>query len=107
MYRYDPPGGKKTYRPWDPKRRKHTPPDPRPLYNLPGIAQAWTVVLVEGEKCAEALIQAGICATTAMNGANAPVDKTNWSPLAGKAVLIWPDHDTPGRTYAEHAAPAL
>jgi len=107
VYRYDPPGGKKEFRPWDAKRRKMAPPEPRPLYNQPAIRDANTVVLVEGEKCAQALIDAGICATTAMHGANAPVEKTDWSPLAGKNVLIWPDRDKPGWTYAMTAADAL
>ena len=107
VYRYDPPGGKKEFRPWDAKRRKMAPPEPRPLYNQPGITLASEVILVEGEKCAQALIDAGICATTAMHGANAPVDKTDWSPLAGKSVLIWPDRDKPGWNYAMTAADAL
>jgi putative DNA primase/helicase len=54
VYRYDPPGRKKEFRPWDAKRRKMAPPDPRPLYNQPGLAAAGHVVLVEGEKCAQA-----------------------------------------------------
>ena len=107
VYRYDPPGQKKQFRPWDAKRRKMTPPDPRPLYNQPGMLNAAQVVLVEGEKCAQTLIDAGIVATTAMHGANAPVDKTDWSPLAGKAVLIWPDRDKPGWEYATQAAQAI
>ncbi|MDI4092169.1 phage/plasmid primase, P4 family [Stenotrophomonas pavanii] len=107
VYRYDPPGQKKQFRPWDAKRRKMTPPDPRPLYNQPGMASAAQVVLVEGEKCAQALIDAGIVATTAMHGANAPVDKTDWSPLSGKSVLIWPDRDKPGWEYATLAAQAI
>ena len=107
VYRYDPPGGRKEFRPWDAKRRKMAPPDPRPLYNQPGLLQATQVVLVEGEKCAQGLIDAGIVATTAMHGANAPVDKTDWSPLAAKAVLIWPDRDKPGWDYATHAAQAI
>ncbi len=106
VYRYDPPGGKKQFRPWDAKRRKMAPPDPRPLYNQPGMTSTAQVVLVEGEKCAQALIDAGIVATTAMHGANAPVEKTDWSPLAGKAVLIWPDRDKPGWEYATQAAQA-
>jgi putative DNA primase/helicase len=107
VYRYDPPGRKKEFRPWDAKRRKPAPPEPRPMYNQPGIAVADQVVLVEGEKCAQALVDAGICATTAMHGANAPVEKTDWSPLAGKAVLIWPDKDKPGWSYAEAASQAI
>lgn len=107
VYRYDPPGGRKQFRPWDARRRKASAPTPRPLYHQPGIAVAEEVILVEGEKCAQALIQAGICATTAMHGAKAPVHKTDWSPLAGKRVLIWPDHDDPGRAYAHAAAQAV
>ena len=107
VYRYDPPGRKKEFRPWDAKRRKMAPPEPRPLYNQPGVALASLVVLVEGEKCAQALIEVGIVATTAMHGANAPVDKTDWLPLAGKSVLIWPDRDKPGWEYATQAAQAI
>ncbi|MDB0567392.1 phage/plasmid primase, P4 family [Ralstonia solanacearum] len=107
VYRYDPPGRGKEFRPWDAKRRKMAPPDPRPLYNQPGLASATQVVFVEGEKCSQALIDAGIVATTAMHGANAPVEKTDWSPLAGKIVLIWPDRDKPGWEYAANAAQAM
>ncbi len=107
VYRYDPPGRRKEFRPWDAKRRKMTPPEPRPLYNQPGIAQSAQVILVEGEKCAQALMEMGICATTAMHGAKAPVDKTDWTPLAGKEVLIWPDRDKPGWEYADRASQSL
>ncbi len=100
VYRYDTTEGKQ-FRPWDVKAKQHKAPEPRPLYNQVGIARADRVVLVEGEKCAKALIDLGICATTAMHGANAPVDKTDWSPLLSKHVLIWPDHDKPGKDYAE------
>ncbi|GAA4647890.1 hypothetical protein GCM10023116_01520 [Kistimonas scapharcae] len=106
VYRYDTPTGKQ-FRPWDVKAGKHKAPAPRPLYNQPAIKQCEAVVLVEGEKCAQALIDAGICATTAMNGARAPVDKTDWRPLKGKQVLVWPDNDQPGREYAESAAMAV
>src|SRR3546814_13257994 len=59
------------------------------------------------EKCAQALIDVGHCATTAMHGANAPIDKTDWSPVQGKHVLIWPDRDKPGWEYAMNAAEAV
>ena len=107
VYRYDPPGQKKQFRPWDAKRRKMAPPDPRPLYNQLGMKDAAQVVLVEGEKCAQALINVGVTATTAMHGANAPIEKTDWSPMSGKAVLIWPDRDKPGWDYAAQAAQAI
>ncbi|HSH49713.1 MAG TPA: AAA family ATPase, partial [Halomonas sp.] len=106
VYRYDTPDGKE-YRPWDVRERRMRAPTPRPLYNQPGLLQAEEVVLVEGEKAADALIKQGIAATTAMNGANAPVDKTDWSPLRNKRVLIWPDKDEAGIQYAERARDAL
>ena len=104
--RYDPPNGKE-FRPWDVQARKHKAPNPRPIYNQPGIAKSQDVLLVEGEKCAEALIKEGFCATTAMNGANAPVEKTDWSPLKNKRVVIWPDNDMAGMHYAFAAANAI
>ena len=107
VYRYDPPGGRKEFRPWDAKRRRMAPPEPRPLFNQPGMLHSDVVVLVEGEKSAQALIESGVCATTAMHGANAPVDKTDWTPLAGKAVLIWPDKDKPGWEYVDRASQAI
>ncbi len=106
VYRYDTPEGKQ-FRPWDVKARKHQAPNPRPLYNQPRIKTAEEVVLVEGEKAAQALIEQNICATTAMNGANAPVEKTDWSPLQNKKVLIWPDNDEAGILYARNAAQAI
>ena len=100
VYRYDTPKGKQ-FRPWDVKARAYKTPDPRPLYNQRGIAKSEMVIVVEGEKCAQTLIDLGICATTAMNGAKAPFDKTDWSPLQGKHVIIWPDHDKVGQEYGE------
>lgn len=106
VHRYDMPLGK-TYRPWDAKAQKWQMPTPRPLYNLPGIAVSPCLVLVEGEKAAQALIDYGVHATTAMGGASAPTDKTDWSPLKGKAVIIWPDNDAAGRKYMEAVSKAL
>lgn len=82
-------------------------PEPRPLYNLPAITAGDAVVLVEGEKCADALIQRGIVATTAMGGAVTALDKTDWMPPAGKTVAVWPDHDEAGARYAVAAIQKL
>lgn len=92
---------KKTFRPWDVATRKYTHPESRPLYNLPNIIRAPEIVVVEGEKAADALIGQNIDATTAMGGGNAPLEKTDWSPLRGRKVVIWPDNDAPGRDYAK------
>ena len=107
VYRFEPEPGKKQFRPWNVATGKFEGLDPRPLYNLPSVSRATSVILVEGEKCAQALIDAGLCATTAMHGAKAPVDKTDWSPLFGKTVLIWPDKDKPGWEYAMAASEAI
>ncbi|MBF0178364.1 MAG: AAA family ATPase [Magnetococcales bacterium] len=106
VYRYDPPGGDKEFRPWDVLARRRQAPTPRPLYNIPGIIAAPSVIVVEGEKCASALISAGFQATTTMQGAKSPPEKTDWTPLSGKDVLIWPDKDAPGWDYAQTVATA-
>lgn len=75
----------------------------RPLYNLHEIAskQHKTVVFVEGEKTADAAreLLSYCVSTTTMNGAKSP-DKTDFSPLAGRDVIIWPDNDQPGADFA-------
>jgi DNA primase (bacterial type) len=107
VYRSDPPGKKKVYKPFDVKQSKFAAPEIRPLYNIPEILKSDKVILVEGEKCAEALIEQGIVATTTMSGANADVDKTDWSPLKGKHIIIWPDNDEAGNKYAKNAEKKL
>lgn len=106
VYRYDLPDGSKEFRPWDVKRKKHTFPASRPLFNGPALASAEKVIFVEGEKCADALNERGFVATTLMQGANAPVDKTDWTPLKDKVIIIWPDRDAPGWQYAERVGQA-
>lgn len=106
VYRYDTPAGKQ-YRPWDARARAMRMPDPRPLYNLPAVVASDAVVLVEGEKCADVLAQVGIVATTAMGGAATAIHKTDWMPLVGKTVAVWPDHDDAGARYAEAIVPKL
>jgi len=106
VYRYDTAEGKE-FRPWDVRSRAMRAPDPRPLYNQPQVATASQVILVEGEKAADALIRKGMAATTAMNGANAPVEKTDWTPLKDKQVVIWPDNDEAGHQYVRRAAEAI
>ncbi len=98
---------KKAFKIWNAVSHKwEAPKSGRPLYNQTGIADVDTIVLVEGEKAADALIGSGIPATSALSGSNAPTDKTDWSPLAGKQVLIWPDNDATGLSYAQAAAKA-
>ena len=81
-------------------------PEPRPLYRLPDLASADRVYITEGEKAAEAARAIGLAATTSAHGSQC-ADKTDWSPLAGKECVILPDHDEPGREYADTVAAIL
>jgi Protein of unknown function (DUF3987) len=83
---------------------------PRPLYNLDKLAEnpEAPVVVVEGEKTADAAarIFPKSIATTSPGGAHG-AGKADWSPLAGRKVLIWPDADKPGDGYASAVAKIL
>lgn len=74
--------------------------DPRPLYNLDKLAAnvAAPVIVAEGEKSADAcaLLFPDAVAVTMLNGAQSP-HKTDWRPLAGRTVWLWPDNDAAGR----------
>ena len=74
------------------------PGKPWPLYRRDGIGASDTVVVVEGEKCADALAHFGIAATTSPFGAG-KADHCDWTPLAGKSAILWPDNDIAGRNH--------
>lgn len=68
----------------------------RPLYGLDRLAanpDAW-VLLVEGEKCADAPLQILTkCAIVTWSGGTGAIDKVDFSPLAGRNIYAWPDCD--------------
>jgi putative DNA primase/helicase len=84
-------------------------PDPRPLFGLAWLAQYLdAVVLVcEGEKAAMAanrlIGSKTLIAITSPGGCKA-VHKADWSALAGRRVVLWPDADAAGTTYAIQVA---
>lgn len=81
-------------------------PLPRPLYRLPELLAApldSLVYVVEGEKAADAAATLAVVATTSPHGAKSAA-KADWSPLAGKAVVILPDNDAAGVAYANDVA---
>ena len=82
------------------------PTGPLPLFNLPELANAERIVVLEGEQCCDAARTLGYIATTSAGGAQSPT-KTDWTPLAGRDVVILPDNDAPGRAYAETVAKIL
>jgi hypothetical protein len=110
MLRWNPPGGRKELRPvFRIGDRWHlTYPECRPLYALDALRARSSdrVYLAEGEKCAEVLASCGLLATTSAGGAEA-AGRADWSPLAGREVVILPDADDAGRKYARDAAALL
>ena len=87
------------------------------LYRLPqvleAIKQGREILLVEGEKDVETLVDRGYDATTHAGGAQSKADgKPKWHPLhseylRGAEVLILPDNDEPGQFHARAVAAAL
>jgi len=78
-----------------------------PLYRLDQLTAnpATPMVVTEGEKAADAaaVMFPDSITTTSMHGAGSP-HKTDWSPVAGRAVRIWPDADKSGARYAAAVA---
>lgn len=71
---------------------------PRPLYGLDRLGNREIVLLTEGEKAADAaaqLLPPEIVAMTWSGGANS-IGKADFSPLAGRHVILWPDNDPAG-----------
>lgn len=98
----------KTYRPITAEGDRWRIGDPNgwQLYRVDELPEAGPVWIVEGEKSADALASVGLYATTTAHGAKSP-HKTDLSPLAGRDVILWPDHDDAGREYAEQVAGLL
>lgn len=85
-------------------------PSPRPLYRLPELTARpdATVVIAEGEKSADAgaaLLPDQV--VIAWSGGVAGLNHTDWSPLRGRTVILWPDNDEPGRKAMAKLAPRL
>lgn len=109
------------YEPKDFRQRRpdHSKPDGwawdmkgvnRVLYRLPAVLEAVAagrpVIIVEGEKDADALAALGLCATCNAGGAG------KWIPdytdaLTGAKVIIFPDKDDDGRRHAAMVQAAL
>ena len=83
---------------------------PRPLYGLDRLAAnpGGSVIVCEGEKAADAAakIFPDQAAVTSSSGSQAAA-KSDWSPLSGCNVTIWPDNDESGANYANEVAAIL
>ena len=108
VLRFDNPAAtRKTYRPltrdgdgW----RLGDPAGLWPLFRLPELlASDAPIVLSEGEKAAAAGASIGLLCTTTAHGAQSP-HRSDFKPVAGRAVIILPDNDRAGKAYAATVA---
>lgn len=99
-----PDTGEKWIRPMQLKGEEYVLGEPefsqgKPLYRLYDLVQrpADTVFICEGEWCVDALQKLGILATT--SGSADSASKADWSPLASRNIVLWPDNDEAGTHY--------
>lgn len=86
-------------------------PNNRPLYGLDLLAAfpvSAPVILVEGEKASDSARKLFVdypCMT--WSGGSKAIGKTDFSPLAGREVRLWPDNDEAGQQTIEVLGKAL
>ena len=109
VYRFDIGDGKKETRPVSYSAAKKQwiwklPPTPLPLY-WKGPRDAEKIIVVEGEKCADAAAEIfSNCAVVTSTAGAERAGMSTWEVLKGKEVVILPDHDEPGSNYAQDVA---
>ncbi len=83
-------------------------PQPRPLYRLPELLARpdERAYVCEGEKAADAAASIGLLATTSPHGCESAMT-SDWTPLAGREVVMLPDQDDAGRGYAKDVTSIL
>lgn len=86
-------------------------PEPRPLYWLPDLVARpdAPVVIAEGEKAVDAaaeLLGENYVAVGFRNGAKS-ANKSDWSPLRGRRVVLLPDNDSDGAEFVQRVSREL
>lgn len=86
------------------------PPKPRPIYGLDKIAATTGQIAVfEGARKAElaqSLVPASLACTAWVGGAGA-WQHSDWAPVVGRPILLFPDADVPGRKAMDDLAQHL
>ncbi len=78
----------------------------KPLYGLPAISgNTSPVIIVEGEKDADALAKIGVQSTT--SGGATSEAAADWAPLASRECVIFRDNDNAGLKYAQQVTAIL
>lgn len=69
--------------------------EPRPLYLTAALRDGYPVLVVEGEKCADAAyaMLADVFDVVSWPGGCKAAQKVGWTPIAGRSVTIWADAD--------------
>lgn len=83
--------------------RRKAFPTPRPLYGQQHLAErpGVRVLIVAGEKCADSGVRCvSNRVTVSASGGEKAVAQTDWTPLNGREVDIWPDNDVPGQQFS-------
>lgn len=76
------------------------PQGPLLIYNLPEVnASTGSIYVVTSEKSADVANKIGLVCTTSAHGPRS-ASKSDWSPLAGRDVVIMPSNDELGEKYA-------
>lgn len=92
-------------------KRGEISPASLPLYGAERVVD-WPevdrgVVLVEGEKAADALLELGIRALGTVTGSSSAPGPEALEVLAGRRVILWPDDDRSGREHMRRVAQRL
>ncbi|MCA8199195.1 DUF3631 domain-containing protein [Burkholderia vietnamiensis] len=80
------------------------------LYGLPELSAHpdAPVFVTEGEQKADELTQIGVGRFVGVtSGSATSAGGADWSPLAGRQVILWPDNDDPGTKYADEVSAKL
>jgi hypothetical protein len=81
--------------------------DPRPLYGIHTAIQypEADILLLEGEKCAkfaQSFFEPAKTVVLSWLGGSNGVNKSDWTPLKGRRVTMWPDNDVAGLSAMLH-----
>ena len=100
-------GADKTIRPIheskDGWRQGDPPLEKLPLYRLPHLNGQQRLYVLEGETCCDAAVSLELDATCSSHGAKS-ANKTDWTVIADRELIILPDNDAEGKHYAEDVA---
>ena len=77
-----------------------------PVYMHHQVRHFDRILVVEGEKCADAALTLDIPATTSCGGSSG-AKATDWSSLTGKKIVLWPDNDEAGASYMDEVTKIL